>query len=224
MNGFLKWLRGFFEKAAVPNQPPEVSVSVPITATGYTKPVDNTPRYRDPVTPLSMNFALGELTYTDHVDLRTENRTLTDAQVESLKQLCLRVLEPCRSIVKKVTGTEGLFIHDGMRVPALNKAVGGVSDSQHVLAQAADWTPAHGSGVEQLQAIFQAIWDAAKRGDIEFGQLILENAREGSGVARWIHCSLGKGYRDTEKCGEVLTRDVEGKYVMLGRVSDTATA
>lgn len=64
--------------------------------------------------------------------LGLENKP-TEEVVRNLKHLCEKVLEPLR----KEMG-EAIVINSGYRSPPLNKAVGGVKESQHIKGEAAD--------------------------------------------------------------------------------------
>jgi len=76
--------------------------------------------------------------------------------------------------------------------------------------------------VESIEAAFQKVLAAAKRGEIKFGQLIVEQAQRGYSKSIWIHISLGKPYRDPARCGEVLRmveKDGEQVYTLIERIS-----
>ena len=55
------------------------------------------------------------------------------ALLPNLRTLCVEVLEPLRAFTGKP-----IVISSGYRCPALNRAVGGVSQSQHLRGEAAD--------------------------------------------------------------------------------------
>lgn len=54
-------------------------------------------------------------------------------QIENLRKLCVRLLQPLRDLYN-----EPFIINSGFRNPELNKAVGGVPTSQHAKGKAAD--------------------------------------------------------------------------------------
>lgn len=79
---------------------------------------------------LSDNFTLAEFTKTSHPSLQDE----PSLQVcNNLVYLCAHVLQPLRDELKRP-----VIINSGYRSEALNKFVGGVSDSYHRRGLAAD--------------------------------------------------------------------------------------
>lgn len=79
---------------------------------------------------LSENFKLDEFTKTSHPSLQDE----PSLQVcNNLVYLCAHVLQPLRDELKRP-----VIINSGYRSEALNKFVGGVSDSYHRRGLAAD--------------------------------------------------------------------------------------
>jgi hypothetical protein len=78
------------------------------------------------------------------------------------------VLRPLRVRLDKP-----VIVNSGYRCPEVNRLVGGVSNSQHVLGQAADIK------VEKVTA--RTLFDYIKNSDIVYDQLILENG--------WVHVS-----------------------------------
>ena len=208
---FIQWLLNLLTKSTDPNKPPEVVVTVPITPTGYTTPVGSTIRKID--VKLTEHFSLVDLTTTDHTELQSANRDLTDQQVQKLT-LVAELLETVREIIGMP-----IIVDDGMRCSALNKIDGGVSDSQHALAEAADWVPEGADkkavrAINDLYPIFQKVWDAAKAGRFKHGQMIFEEKADGTA---WVHLSLGMPYRDVSKCGEILILR-GGNYEMLDQI------
>lgn len=75
----------------------------------------------------------------------------------------------------KARGWKGI----GYRSPALNKAVGGVTDSQHMTGEACD---IHLSDMKKLRKWFTHLMDG------QFDQLIMERATQTS-THYWIHVS-----------------------------------
>lgn len=91
----------------------------------------------------------------------------------ALTALVKEVLEPIRR-----AACVPIFITSGYRCPQLNKAVGGVYNSQHILGEAVDFT----IGTKEANTIlFNWI-----RENIKFDQCILENK------GRWIHISFSE--------------------------------
>lgn len=93
--------------------------------------------------------------------------------VVNLTKLCVRVLQPLRSHFG-----EPVIISSGYRCPDLNKAVGGVSNSQHMKGQAADIYL--GGDTNRETEYFRWI-----RNNLDFDQLIIEGNQRTS----WLHVS-----------------------------------
>lgn len=93
--------------------------------------------------------------------------------VNSLQQLCEHVLEPLRQRFGVIR------ITSGYRCDKLNRAVGGVKNSQHRLGEAAD---IHISDIEVGRKMFRYIKE-----NLEFDQLLFERIRENG--ACWLHVS-----------------------------------
>lgn len=202
---FFDWVMRLLGKGA-PNPTIGASVSVPLES-GYTKPPEIDSKKQKDV-QLTQNFSLFEMTKTDHTELQAANRDLTQAQIFKLTMLA-ELLETVRTLI----GVP-ISVHDGFRCPALNKEDGGVSNSQHALCEAADWTPVGVSVINDVYPVFKRLWDAAKQGKFTFGQLIFEETDHGTA---WVHLSLGKPYRDPIKCNQVLIMR-RGCYELLERV------
>ena len=116
---------------------------------------------------ITTHFTLSELTKTS---TGIENKP-NSQQTRALITLCGKVLQPLRNMY-------GAPIHvtSGYRSPAVNKAVGGARNSQHMLGEAADITVYSREGNKKL---FEIIRD-----HLSFDQLI--NERDFS----WIHVSF----------------------------------
>lgn len=198
---WLDWLRAFGIKNL------SLSFSTPISATGYRMDPD------EPQTQvnrqLTTHFSLYELTATSHMKFQYENRRVSINQLRKLVQVA-RLLEEVRALL----GVP-LIVHSGYRCPDVNKAVGSTDKSQHLLCEAADFSPEGAKTYEDHKAAWDKIRVAAEQKKLSFGQLILEEAGRDYGTAVWVHISLGSPYRPQEKDNEVLTMQ-NGKYVMVG--------
>jgi len=82
---------------------------------------------------LTPHFQLSEFTNSPTAQARHIDNTPSAQVIDNLRTLCQQVLEPLRTQV-------GVPVHitSGYRSPALNRAIGGVKNSQHMLGQAAD--------------------------------------------------------------------------------------
>lgn len=138
-------------------------------------------------TMLSNHFSLEEMTNSGTaIRLRIANRP-SAVQIENLRQLCLNVLEPVRLRfgVTRITS--------GYRSPELNRAVGGVPDSQHTRGEAAD---IHISDMEVGRKIFDFI-----SRNTDFDQLLFE--RRVKGGCRWLHVSYTTRRKNRREAGEL---------------------
>ena len=82
---------------------------------------------------LSEHFKLAEFTRSATASARKIDNTPNDAVLANLKNLVTKVLEPLRQWYGKP-----ITIGSGYRCKALNTAVGGVKNSQHMTGEAAD--------------------------------------------------------------------------------------
>lgn len=115
-------------------------------------------------------FSIAELSKTNQ---KLEN-TPTEAEKENLQLLIDNVLDPLREAYGKP-----ILVSSGYRSAAVNKAVGGVANSQHTKGQAADIYTKEGR--EGNKKLFQIL---KQRGG--FDQLIDEKNYT------WIHVSFNK--------------------------------
>ena len=136
---------------------------------------------------LSEHFSLEEMTRSGEALRRKISNVPTAEQTESLRQLCLNVLEPVR---RRFGATR---ITSGYRCPELNEAVGGVADSQHIRGEAAD---IHLSNMEVGRKMFDFI-----RLHTDFDQLLFERRMKGG--CRWLHVSYTTRRKNRREAGEL---------------------
>lgn len=118
---------------------------------------------------LSPHFTLDELTASQTAARRAIDNSAPPYVVENLRRLA-QLLEQVRTKL----GVP-LIISSGYRSPALNAAVGGAKNSQHLVGEAADFiAPGFGSPI----SICSRLVDAT---EVEFDQLIQEGT--------WVHIS-----------------------------------
>ena len=142
---------------------------------------------------LSPNFTLAELTTTSTGLDNTPNH-------DEIQRL--RLLAAFLEKVRTVLGNKAISINSAFRSEAVNRSVGGVSNSAHRLGYAADFVcPSFGSPLE----ICRALDAAGTAGTIVFDQLIQEGT--------WTHVSrdpTGNGTGSPRKMR--LTLVGPGKY------------
>jgi hypothetical protein len=138
----------------------------------------------DMATRISKNFTLDELL----VSATAKQMHIINAPgIDEVCNLCAlvhHVLQPLRDAMN-----EPIKIGSGFRSPALNKAVGGVGNSQHMKGQAADLCI--DGDIEKGKRWFNYI-----RLHLPFDQLIWEHSSKGS---YWVHVSFrsdGKNRRN----------------------------
>ena len=127
-------------------------------------------------TKVTMHFTIEELYASATAKAKGINNKPDIQQIINLVYLCAYVLEPLR----KAMG-EPIKIGSGYRCEKLNKAVGGVYNSQHLKGQAADLCI--DGDIAKGKRWFNYIKD-----HLPFDQLIWEhNAKTGS---YWVHVSF----------------------------------
>lgn len=137
---------------------------------------------------LSPSFALADLTRSEAAARRGLDNTPTPEAIENLRALVLQVLQPLRDGLGRP-----LRVNSGYRGPAVNRAVGGSRNSQHLTGEAADIECA---GVDNKR-LAQTIIDLS----LPFDQLILEFYVVGEPSSGWVHVSHK---RSGPQRGEVL--------------------
>jgi zinc D-Ala-D-Ala carboxypeptidase len=116
---------------------------------------------------LSKNFTLSELTVTNsHLP-----NIPTTIEIVRLQALVTHVLQPLRDLYGKP-----ICVNSGFRSQAVNKVIGGASNSQHCTGEAADL-----EGVDNVQ-LFHLI-----RQHFPFDQLIWEGGDDHQPA--WVHVS-----------------------------------
>ena len=147
---------------------------------------------------LTSNFTLSEMTKSDTALRLDMDNTPNAVQVENLKTLCEKVLQPVRDHFGK-----GVKVNSGFRHPQVNAAVGGSKTSDHCKGMAADIEiPGIANG-----DLAQWIVD-----NLEFRQVILEFYTPGVPDSGWVHVSFNP--EDNKK--QVLTAAKQrGKTVYL---------
>ena len=124
---------------------------------------------------ITKNFSMEELVASNTARMKGIDNT-PDKEVEArLVQLAQQVLQPLRNRYGKP-----IKISSGYRCQALNKAIGGVSTSQHLKGEAVDIN----NGQIENKKLFLLASKLIKEGVMEVGQLIDEKGY------KWLHISL----------------------------------
>ena len=125
-------------------------------------------------TPVTMHFTIEELYASDTAKrLGIDNKPSVQRMV-NLVYLAAFILEPLRVAMQCP-----IHISSGYRCEQLNKAVGGVYNSQHLKGQAADIS------IDGDMAFGRKVFDYIKN-HLPFDQLIWEHDKKGT---YWVHVS-----------------------------------
>lgn len=122
------------------------------------------------------NFSYDELIASDTAKRLGLDNTPNEQEKEKLRKLAQEILQPIRDAWRSP-----IIVNSAYRSEAVNKAVGGVKNSQHRLGEAADITI---GGKERNRKLFNFIYKLINQGKIKVGQLIDEYNYS------WIHISL----------------------------------
>lgn len=125
-------------------------------------------------------FTFKELTYSATARQRGIINDPDETQKDNLRKLVENLLDPIRERWGKP-----IFVTSGFRCPELNKAIGGVRNSEHLTGCAADITL---NSKQDNERLFKMI---RNQKDLQWRQLINE------GKGRWIHISYNE--KDNKK-------------------------
>lgn len=144
---------------------------------------------------LTKNFTLEECVRTSRPLPNVPNATIT----AHLKETCERMAQPLRDLYGR-----GLVVNSGYRSEAVNKAVGGASNSSHKYGYALDIVPQDNDMAAFVRCLL--LW--AERND--FDQIILEKyGHKRRGVPDWVH--IGWKRSDGSQRRQVLKQVPQGK-------------
>jgi hypothetical protein len=135
---------------------------------------------------LSKHFTLKELTESPQAKKLGIDNTPTKEHLDNMEYLCETVLEKVREHFGKPVTVNSCY-----RGPALNKAIGGSSSSQHMVGQAADI---------EITGVTNKILADYIAEKVDFDQVILEfyNPAEGANSG-WVHVSCKKSGNRKQK-------------------------
>jgi uncharacterized protein YcbK (DUF882 family) len=124
---------------------------------------------------LTNNFSLAEMVKSDTALRHDMDNTPGEIEIENLKRLAEKVLQPVREHYQR-----GVKVNSGFRHPDVNAKVGGSKTSDHCKGQAADI---------EIPGIPNA--DLAKwiTENLDFTQVILEFYTQGVPDSGWVHVS-----------------------------------
>lgn len=127
---------------------------------------------------LSPHFTLKEMTYSSTAVRLGLSNEPASAELRALKALCFNVLEPIRNRFEVPFSPNSAY-----RSPAVNDAVHGSKNSQHLKGEAADIEIPGTSNFDL------AVWINA---NLVFDQLILEFFKDGEPDSGWVHVSFSQ--------------------------------
>ena len=126
---------------------------------------------------LSRNFTLSEMTKSDTAIRKGINNNPNAEQIEKLKTLCEKILQPVRDHFGRVKVTSGF------RSVELCQAIGSSVNSQHAKAEACDFEVIGVDNAELADWIHR---------ELEWDQLILEFYNPNDPAGGWVHVSYNE--------------------------------
>ena len=124
---------------------------------------------------LTNNFSLAEMVKSDTALRHDMDNTPGEKEIENLKTLAEKVLQPVRDYFKT-----GVKVNSGYRHPEVNAKVGGSKTSDHCRGQAADIEIPGVPNADLAQWITE---------NLDFTQVILEFYTQGVPDSGWVHVS-----------------------------------
>jgi nicotinamidase-related amidase len=147
---------------------------------------------------LSPNFSLAEMVKSETALRHDMDNTPGEAEIENLKRLAEKVLQPVRDHYGK-----GVKVNSGFRHPEVNAKVGGSKTSDHCKGQAADIEIPGVANADLAEWITK---------NLDFTQVILEFYTPGVPDSGWVHVS----YNPADLKKQVLTAmKKDGKTVYV---------
>ena len=147
---------------------------------------------------LTKNFSLAEMVKSETALRHDMDNTPGEAEIENLKRLAEKVLQPVRDHYGK-----GVKVNSGFRHPEVNAKVGGSKTSDHCKGQAADIEIPGVANADLAEWITK---------NLDFTQVILEFYTPGIPDSGWVHVS----YNPADLKKQVLTATKrDGKTVYL---------
>lgn len=132
---------------------------------------------------LTPHFTLEELCYSRTAQKLRIDNTPNNTHIQNLKFLATKILEPLR-----IFAQQPIHINSGFRTPALNNAIGGARNSQHMKGEAADIRI---PDITIGQQLFTYIRD-----NLNYDQLIWEHNKYNN---YWIHVSIKRNGKNRKQ-------------------------
>ena len=128
------------------------------------------------------NFTIAEMVHSSTAEkLNIDNTPPSIVKVHLTETITLLESKYCEA---HNLGTPAIRVSSGYRSPELNKAVGGVKTSAHVLGYAADIVPVNGKQ-DEFEKFMAEVF--AKKG-YTYDQIIVEKSK----TSRWVHVGYKK--------------------------------
>lgn len=141
---------------------------------------------------LSKNFALEEFTRSTTAKKQGINNDPGPMEIANLQALVLNVLQPLRTAMGFP-----INISSGYRSPALNAAIGGAANSQHMKGQAADIVGANNAMmfnyIKENLPFDQLIWEAGNSTQPDWIHVSYKSIGNRKQVLQYLP---GQGYQD----------------------------
>lgn len=156
---------------------------------------------------LTDHFVLAEFERSDVAARMGIDNTVPDSTILGEVQKTAEMLERIRALllsIRRFTG--GIEVTSGYRCPALNRAIKGAANSDHMKGMAVDWKAAGYGTPFDLATVLSPRVD-----ELGIGQLIYEFGSPAGGG--WVHCST----RIASGPNRILTIDARGTRVGIVR-------
>jgi len=144
---------------------------------------------------LSKNFTLAEITHSNTAKRLGIKNEPNKKHLQNIQKLIAGVVQPLRSAIGPIR------VSSGYRSPALNRAIGGSSKSQHCRGQALDLQYWQGGKMNN-----KAIYDWIIDNNIDFDQMINEFDFS------WIHISFNEEKNRKQVLEAYKDEDGDTKY------------
>ena len=156
---------------------------------------------------LSKNFSLAEMTKSQTAIRMGMSNNPSEGEVENLRLLCERVLQPVRDHFNHVVS-----VSSGYRSAALSQAIGSSPDSQHAKGMAADFE-IYGTPNNE---VFNWI-----KNNLMYDQMILEYWNPDEPNSGWVHVAYNPDSSENIKQNLRAYKDENNKTQYKPMLGDT---